>query len=282
MTTPTNSLGALRELGLSRRAQVHADYFAAAAATPEIPQGPIAGIDCSNWQATVNWGQVIGAGYQFGICKASESIDYADTYFAANWAGMLAHNVARGAYHFCQPDKNAPQTEAAWFLRCVNAAGGLLPGDVLVGDFEAGTGNLHNWAVAWLDAVAQAVGFLPMFYSGRWFMDPHGLVGSDQLAQHGLWLAEYDSTPPVEPPNWAFVAMWQFSCTGQVPGVQGDCDENVFFGSVDQLRMYGLPSGSSGPAPPTLTNADIVKTERYLLAEPPDVAGAIRYLQQFS
>src|SRR5215831_4701447 len=37
MTTPTNSLGALRELGLSRRAQVHADYFAAAAATPEIP-----------------------------------------------------------------------------------------------------------------------------------------------------------------------------------------------------------------------------------------------------
>ncbi len=33
--------------------------------------------------------------------------------------------------------------------------------------------------------------------------------------------------------------------------------------------------------PPPLTNDDLVQTERYLLAQPPDVAGAISYLQRF-
>jgi len=230
----------------------------------------------------VDWAAVRASGVRFGICKASESVDFADPYFPGNWANMLANDVVRGAYHFCRPDENPPQVEAAYFLRCINAAGGLLPGDLLIGDFEAGTGNLLTWANTWLDAVAQSVGFLPVFYSGWWFMQPHNLHSDDHLAQHGLWLAEYDTTPPVEPPNWPVVALWQFTCTGTVPGVQGDCDMNLFNGSIDQLRLYGLQSGASGPAPPTLQNHDIVQTERYLLAEPPDVASAIQYLKQFS
>jgi len=240
---PRNTLGAVRERGLARR-DTAPTSFSQAAPEPHTPSGPTPGIDVSNWQGIVDWAQVRASGVRFGICKSSESTTFYDPYFAGNWTNMQAHDVARGAYHFCQPDQNTPQAEAAFFLSCVNRAGGLVAGDLLVGDFEAGSGNLLSWARTFLDVIAQTVGFLPVFYSGWWFMQPHGLYGDDQLAQHGLWLAEYDTTPPTEPPNWPVVAFWQFTCTGTVPGVAGDTDMNLFNGSIEQLKRYGLPGGA--------------------------------------
>jgi len=247
MTTeplPRNTLGAVRERGLALRGTAPTS-FSAVAPTPHGSSGPTSGIDVSNWQGIVDWDAVAAGGVKFGIAKTSESTTFFDPYFARNWSEMQRVGIARGGYHFCQPDQNTPQAEAAFFLSCVNRSGGLEQGDLLVGDFEAGTGNLLTWARTFLDAIAQVVGFLPIFYSGWWFMQPHALYNDEQLAQHGLWLAEYDTTPPVEPPVWPVVAFWQFSCTGTVPGVAGDTDLNLFNGSIEQLKLYGLPPGGA-------------------------------------
>lgn len=209
----------------------------------------ILGIDVSNWQAEVDWGAVAASGVQFAIVKASEGTTFLDGYLARNWHGIPAAGLARGAYHFAQPNQNQPEAEAAWFLSCVQGAGGLADGDVLVLDLEAGTGNLVDWTQRWLAAVTAAVGFRPLLYSGMWFMEPHGLVGDPQLAEHGLWLAAYGSVPPAPPPLWPVLALWQFSCTGRVPGVDGDCDCNVFNGAIEQFRLYGKPGAVVEPPP---------------------------------
>src|SRR4051794_35978140 len=54
------------------------------------------GIDVSHWDGTINWATVAGTGgVKWAYAKATEHTTYEDTTFAANWAGMKAHGVAR-------------------------------------------------------------------------------------------------------------------------------------------------------------------------------------------
>lgn len=202
----------------------------------------IHGIDVSNWQQAVDWNAVAGHGVQFGIVKSSEGTYYTDPWFTRNWHGMGAAGLCRGAYHFAQPDLAPPELEAAYWMARINDAGGLLPGDLLALDVEAGTGDVSAWVKTCLRTVEASVGFKPLLYSGLWFMQPCGLTHDAELADYGLWLASYGPEPPTSPPSWPFWAIWQYTCEGTVPGVPGPCDCNWFNGdSVEQLQRYGLP-----------------------------------------
>jgi len=201
----------------------------------------VVGVDVSNWQGTVNWQQVAASGVQFGICKSTEGVTYRDPYFRQNWSGMAAAGIARGSYHFAQPDLNSPEAEAHFWLEHLELAGGLAPGDLLALDLETGYGDVSDWTLRCLGAVAALVGFKPLVYSGRWYMDDHGLTHDEELATHGLWLASY-GTVPEPPPFWDFYAIWQFTCEGRVPGVAGPCDMNLAnVETIEQLKRYGLP-----------------------------------------
>lgn len=205
------------------------------------------GIDGSNWQGSIGWADVAAAGVSFAICKASEGVTYADPWFARNWHGMAAAGLVRGSYHFAQPDLAAPEADAAFWLACVQEAGGLLPGDLLALDVEAGSGDVSGWVKACLRTVQAAVGFRPLLYSGGWYMQPHGLTHDAELAEYGLWYASYGAVPQT-PPFWPFWAIWQYTCEGSVPGVAGPCDCNIAnVESVEQLRLYGLPAPNGFP-----------------------------------
>lgn len=222
--------------------------------------------------------QVAASGIAFVVDKATESTGYVNPRFAQTWPAIKAAGLLRGVYHYAKPDSSSPEDEAAHFLATVQPA--LEPGDVLALDMEEGTGNLLDWTLRWLRTVEAAVGCKPLFYSGNYFMVPHGLTGNAELAQHGLWLAAYQAQPPPLPDPWEFIAIWQMSGSGTVPGVAGQVDLDLFLGDADQFRAYGVPAASP-PSKPPLSNNDIVQTERYLLADPPDVAGAIAYLEPF-
>ena len=47
----------------------------------------------------------------------------------------------------------------------------------------------------------------------------------EELTDYGLWLAMYEAEM-VFPYK---IDMWQYSCTGSVPGINGDVDLNIFF-----------------------------------------------------
>src|SRR5690348_16012481 len=139
-------------------------------------QGP----DVSSYQRMCDWNAVKASGRDFAWCKASEGTNYINPYFHDNWNGMRAAGLVRGAYHYAEPAFSGPEAEAEYFLYVV---GQLSPGDLVALDIEAGDGNLLDWALRFLRRVESAVGFKPLLYSGRWFLDPHGVEGSLDLAQ---------------------------------------------------------------------------------------------------
>ena len=216
------------------------------------------GIDISNHQGLVNWPEIAGAGMQFGFIKATEGNYYNDWTFPRNWQAMVDVGLARGAYHFARPSTSNPEVEAAFFLASVEHAGGLRAGDMLVLDFEderyrsgGDYGSAGAWALGFCEYVEDAVGFPPVIYTGPWYIDSRDLADFPDLGRYPLWLAAYQDTMPSAPSPWPVISFWQYSSHGDVPGVYGPCDVNVFNGTADRISLLGKPG--IDPVEPPLT-----------------------------
>lgn len=219
----------------------------------------IQGIDVSAWEKQPDWNRVAAAGYQFAFAKATEGLTVNDQSFPSNWSGIKAAGLVRGAYHFARPSNNTADAEADHFLAQLNAAGGLSTGDLVALDMEDtnANGSQHDWTLAWLQRVEGQIGFKPLFYSGTWYMNPHGLSGVDDLAQYALWFSLYNyqfNNVPAAPPNWTQILIHQYSDKGAVDGVQGNVDLNCFTGNtIDELAPYGCPAPATVPTSTTYT-----------------------------
>lgn len=205
-------------------------------------QGP----DVSSYQGQPDWAAVAASGRSFAWTKATEGLAYTNPDLSYNWPAIKTAGLVRGAYHFGQPAQGSPEDQADFFL---GTLGDIQATDLLALDLEAGSGQLLDWALRFLYRVTSQAGFKPMLYSGRWFLDPHGVEANDELAQYGLWLSGYQSSPPALPPGWQTLAMWQFTDRDIIPGISGPCDESVFFGTLDQLHGYGKPGATPQQAP---------------------------------
>lgn len=241
---------------------------------------PEHGVDVSSYQGgSIDWGSVMAAGYGFGIIKATEGTFYQDADFGVNWAGMQAAGSVRLAYHLCHPELSDPETECDYFIAWVEQNGDWSYGDGAALDCEMGSGDELAWMLRWIARFQERKGFLPMFYSRLSFMQVTNLVGSEQLAQCGLWLASYQANKPAPVSPWPFIAVWQ-SGQGSVSGIPGPVDLDTFYGSLDQLRLYGL---QAPPAPPTPvpTNDDLEQLHRLVDAQPFIPTDLIAYAQPF-
>ena len=193
----------------------------------------VQGIDVSHFQGTVSWQQVAKAGMSFAFAKATEGITYVDPQFAANWAGIQAAGLLRGAYHFFEANDDAA-AQAQHFLATVQIAPGDLP-PVLDVETTGGVSNAQIWSgvSTWLQAVEQATGRQPIVYTAPGFWNAH--QPDLTLTSYPLWLADYASQPTL-PTGWTSWLFWQLSQTGTVAGVTGSVDLNLFSGSLEQLH----------------------------------------------
>lgn len=178
--------------------------------------------DVSDYQASVNWPQVLASGRAGGIVKATEGTTYKAKTFAPNWKTLGEFGAVRGAYHFARPGRGSPEAQAEHFLAAV---GTWQPADLLVLDLEDGDGNLDAFAVAFLARVEQQTGIVPWFYSYAPFIRTH--ITDRRLARYPLWLAAYTSKAPVAPAPWARWQLWQHTDKAVIPGIKGGCDESV-------------------------------------------------------
>lgn len=206
-------------------------------ATGPAPDGGLArGIDVSHWQGAIDWRAVEAGGIVFAFAKATEGATHTDPAFAANWAGMGATRIIRGAYHYFRPKTDAAE-QAAHFLRTVRPGASDLPPalDVEVTD-GVDRAALVRGVLAWLDAVEQGTGKRPIVYTYQSFYDTY-LSGS--LAGYPLWIARYGPDAP-SLSGWAF---WQYSDAGSVPGVPAAVDLDRFNGSEAGLRNFVQSQG---------------------------------------
>lgn len=203
---------------------------------------PIQGIDAARFQNEILWDKAASVGrVQFAFLKATEGGDLLDPSFKRNWGGAARAGISRGAYHFyyfC----TEPEVQARWFIRNVPRSRGALP-PVLDMEWNPLSptcrlrppgDEVRRQMRIWLDIVGNHYGQRPIIYTTPGFYEDAGLQA---MRSEEFWLRSTARRPEEAYDNqpWRF---WQYSATGQMPGVVGDTDFNAFNGTEDEWASW--------------------------------------------
>ena len=189
------------------------------------------GIDVSEHQKTVNWSQVKDAGVKFAMIRAGYGRNNVDEYFHQNAKNALAAGIPIGIYWFSyaynvQMAKNeanyaialAKQYDVTWPI-CYD-----LEYDTIRYASQNGVTITKSLATqmakAFCDTV-KAAGYTPMNYSN---LDYYNNYFDMSQLPYDLWYAQYASKPSIDG-----MEIWQYSSSGSIPGVSGNCDVNYAY-----------------------------------------------------
>lgn len=200
------------------------------------PNFEIHGIDVSKYQGVINWDLVknmkdggIKPGFVF--IKATEGESSTDKRFARNWENAKKARITRGAYHFFNPYKSG-KDQAEHFISTVTLEKGDLP-PVLDVETQGAVSStqLRTRVKEFLDILEKHYKVKPILYTAAKFYE--NKLGS-AFDQYPLWVAHYlQFDEPRIKRNWT---IWQHSEQGQVNGIRGKVDFNVFNGDSVAFR----------------------------------------------
>jgi lysozyme len=200
----------------------------------------IQGIDISRWQGEIDWAKVKDADTRFAFIKATEGGDHLDPSFKRNWAEAKKHGIPRGAYHFVWWCRSA-KDQVRWLKKHIPRDADALP-PVLDVEWQNGSQCTRkisrDQALAKIREMLAALqahsGKKPIIYTDINF---HEDVLEGEFNDYPYWLRS--TAAPLKHrynrEKWEF---WQFTTTGQVPGISGDVDRNAFFGSEQEFAAW--------------------------------------------
>ncbi|GEM_PF-1758609 len=205
------------------------------------------GIDVSHWQDRIDWGRVARSGVDFAWVKASEGTGLVDRRYRRNVTRARAAGIRVGAYHFAVPEAGVrdARRQADHLVRTAQARpGDLVPALDLEVDGGLSRGALRRWTVAFLARVETRLGVRPVLYTSPGFASAE-LAGVRSLARDhapALWVAHWGTRRPDLPGDawagrgWSF---WQWTDRGQVPGISGPVDRNLYSGPALRTLTIG-------------------------------------------
>lgn len=236
--------------------------------TPPPPPAPpvvevpaftyLSGIDVAQYQekAALNTLEV-----DFYIIKASEGgADWKDSALASNVAEARLTGKPVAFYHYARPlvtEGNTAAEEARSFLAAIKPY--LQKGDRVALDWEAENQDRTDWALEWLDRVADGTDSLPWIY-----LNAKGINGGDWSLvekKYPLWYAGgkryndafdgFEAIPLTEAQvTWeAGVDLWQYSQSGKLRGYDGALDFNICYITAEQWIQGGADGPLEEPAP---------------------------------
>ena len=202
---------------------------------------PIHGIDVSKWQGNIDWRKLRKGGIEFAYIKSTEGGDHTDDRFLDYWNGAKRAGVPRGAYHFYYFCRTAKE-QAAWFIANTPKERSALP-PVLDIEWNHQSrscksrpepATIRSEMTEFLRLVQAHFGKRPMIYTT---VDFHEENLKGYFRNYGFWVRSVAAHPDVTYPkrNWHF---WQYTGTGQVPGIKGDTDINVFVGGKSEWKKW--------------------------------------------
>ena len=195
----------------------------------------IMGIDISTHQKEIDFEKVKEAGVEFvmirlGYRGSVEGLLFEDEWAQRNYQGAKAAGLKVGGYFFSQSiSEEEAIEEANYAMEIIEGWELEMP---LVYDWEfikegyrtdgVDARGLTDYTLAFCRTVEEA-GYDAMVYFNPEQSRKKMYLG--ELTDYGFWLAMY--TDQMDYPYK--VDMWQYTCTGRVPGVNGNVDINLYF-----------------------------------------------------
>ena len=212
--------------------------------TTRLDQYELHGIDVSHYQSYINWKTIADQEITFAFVKASEGMSMHDPLFCHNWDELQNHGLKRGAYHFFRPLVPA-RLQALNFSFWVELETGDLPPvlDVEVMD-GVSKEQLVEGVRTWLEIIEVKYNVTPILYTNLKF---YNKILAGQFDEYPIWIARYNDREPILAcgRDWQF---WQYGNRGELDGINGYVDFNVFKGSrqeLEKLCKKGQPVLSS-------------------------------------
>lgn len=184
----------------------------------EAEAAAVSGIDVSSYQGVINWNAVAASGVKFAMVRVGNTKYGLDKYFVQNVVGANAAGIRVGAYVYSYAMN--PAEAAADAQLAVSAMGNLPISFPVAIDIEdpsqVNLSQAEQLAIVnTFCSVIYAAGYQPMVYSYKnWLATKLGVTAWDH------WVANYSGA--IGFPG----TMWQYSSSGAVPGIAGNCDVN--------------------------------------------------------
>ena len=193
------------------------------------------GIDVSRYQGKIDWQTVKtdkNVGYVY--LKATEGASLVDVTYRYNLDEARKAGLKVGAYHFFRKNGNGT-LQAANFLDAV--AGKMLDLPLAIDVEDWGNEDAESEAVVRTNlqemvTALQNRGCRVMIYTNK---DGHRSYIRDQFSHLDLWLCTFKHPRKVSGYDWT---MLQYSHWGNVAGVDGEVDLNVFNGDSLQWEAW--------------------------------------------
>ena len=196
---------------------------------------PVRGIDVSNHNGEVQWDLVAEQGYRFVYLKASEGATHIDARFRQNAQKAAAAGLKVGAYHFFRKNRDG-EAQASNMLAATHGVALDLPLVVDGEDWE----NDH-----WQDEAEVRARLRTMVSNlirqGRRVMistngDGYSKFYQPNFPQLDLWLCSFNSPDSLRLTHGH--TLQQYSHWGEVEGIEGDVDLDLFVGSEKEWKQW--------------------------------------------
>lgn len=194
------------------------------------------GIDVSHYQDKIDWEKLKNNNEEFPLgfvfVRATAGKNKVDSEFKNNWRGAKEQGYLRGAYHYYRPDENSLK-QADNFIKNVKLSKGDLPPVLDIEKIPNGQSldSLQVGLKRWLDKVEDHYGMKPIIYSGESFYTD---FLKEEFEGYDLWVASYSFFEDEIRNDWL---IWQFTDKGELKGIKGMIDVDIYNGNMEELRQ---------------------------------------------
>ena len=204
------------------------------------------GIDVSEHQKKIDWDTVKTQGFDFCYVRIgrrgyTEGGLFEDSYFKENLEGARRCGMDLGVYFFSQAITVAEAIEEAnWVIERIRGCNITLPvafdwekvDDEAARTADLDTIRLTDCAVAFCETIRRA-GYTPCVYYNR--TTGYYRYDLSRLTNYIVWFALPCSPPDIIHPSFYYkLDIWQYSLTGQVPGISVETDLDYIFTKIPE------------------------------------------------
>lgn len=203
---------------------------------PDKSKYPIRGIDISHHQGDITWSDIEFNTYSFVFMKATEGTTFIDPLFQKNMTEATNTTLYVGAYHYFT-FADSGREQALHFIANVHKELISLPPVIDLEFMEySDTGpdykRFNEELSSFIKLIRNYYGEDPIIYTTYEFMENY-LINT--FTEYDYWIRDLLRAPDLDDRSISF---WQFKNRGQINGIDGYVDINVFNGNQLDFEKY--------------------------------------------